>query len=217
MLKFLIVEDHALVREGLVRVLRQLDQAVQVVEAPSGDEAMAVLAKSLDFDLVLLDLALPGMDGFTCLDLIRQRCVALPVVILSAYDDPPTVNRVLANGAAGFIPKAYSGEELLKALRVVLAGKVFRPSTATAAPLLGDEKPVLPCEGGVSPSECGLTERQAQVLALMAKGKSNRDIALQLGLSEGTVKIHVTGVFKALGVSSRTQALVMARRYGIRL
>ncbi|MDD3482759.1 response regulator transcription factor [Azovibrio restrictus] len=216
MLKFLIVEDHALVREGLVRVLHQLDSEVSVVEAASGDQALAALGRDEDVDLVLLDLALPGMDGFACLDLLRQRHPSIPVAILSAFDDPPTVNRVLANGASGFIPKAYSGEDLIKALRVVLAGHIFRPD-GTAAPVLGDETPVLPSTGGVSPEECGLTERQGQVLGLMAKGKSNREIAQQLGLSEGTVKIHVTGVFKALGVSSRTQALVMAARYGIRL
>lgn len=216
MLKFLIVEDHALVREGLVRILHQLDGEVSAVEAASGDQALAALANDEDFDLVLLDLALPGMDGFGCLELLRQRYPSLPVAILSAFDDPPTVKRVLANGASGFIPKAFSGEDLIKALRVVLAGHIFRPDGSTAT-VLGDEMPVLPSLGGVSPEECGLTERQGQVLGLMAKGKSNRDIAQQLGLSEGTVKIHVTGVFKALGVSSRTQALVMAARYGIRL
>ncbi|MCX8145765.1 MAG: response regulator transcription factor [Azovibrio sp.] len=216
MLKFLIVEDHALVREGLVRVLRQLDVAVQVVEAANGDQALAALEADEEFDLVLLDLALPGKDGFACLELFRKHWPSIPVAILSAYDDPPTVNRVLLNGASGFIPKAYSGEELVKAIRLVLAGHIFRPDS-TEPPQLGNETPVLPAAGGVTPEECGLTERQGQVLALMAKGKSNRDIAQQLGLSEGTVKIHVTGIFKALGVSSRTQALVMASRYGIKL
>lgn len=215
MFKFLIVEDHALVREGLGRVLRQLDEAVVVVEAGSADRALELLEDEDDFDVVLLDLALPGMDGFACLDVLRDRYPALPVAILSAYDDPITVNRVLNNGAAGFIPKAYSGEELVKALRKVLKGEIFRPD-GSASTTLGGEKPVLNAKVGVTPVECGMTERQGQVLELMAKGKSNRDIALQLGLSEGTVKIHVTGVFKALGVSSRTQALVMAARYGIR-
>lgn len=215
-MKFLIVEDHALVREGLGRVLRQLDVSVGVVEAASADQALAVLESDDEFDLVLLDLALPGMDGFACLEVLRKKYPSIAVAILSAFDDPPTVNRVLANGASGFIPKAYSGEELVKAIKAVLAGHIFRPD-GTVATQLGDETPVLPSAGGVTPEECGLTERQGQVLGLMAKGKSNRDIALQLGLSEGTVKIHVTGVFKALGVSSRTQALVMAARYGIKL
>ncbi|MGB4673884.1 MAG: response regulator transcription factor [Azovibrio sp.] len=210
------MEDHGLVREGLVRVLCQLDANVSVVEAGSGDQALQVLEKDEEFDLVLLDLALPGMDGFACLEIFRNQYPSIPVAILSAFDDPLTVNRVLANGALGFIPKAYSGDGLIKAIRKVLAGHIFRPDD-TVATLLGDEIPVLPSNGGVTPEECGLTERQGQVLGLMAKGKSNRDIAQQLGLSEGTVKIHVTGVFKALGVSSRTQAMVMASRYGIKL
>lgn len=216
MLKFLIVEDHALVREGVVRVLQQLDDEVSVAEALNGDQALAILENDVDFDLVLLDLALPGMDGFACLELFRQRYPSIPVAIISAFDDPPTINRALANGASGFIPKAFSGEELVKAVRVLLDGNLFRPNEVSV-PILGTEPPVLVSQGGVSPEECGLTERQGQVLALMARGKSNREIAQQLGLSEGTVKIHATGIFKALGVSSRTQALVIAARYGIKL
>ncbi|MDE1545827.1 response regulator transcription factor [Dechloromonas agitata] len=118
-------------------------------------------------------------------------------------------------GASGFIPKAFSGEALLSAVRAVLAGNIFRPSGQSAAPTLDAETPIPPAKNGVRPDEVGLTERQAQVLALMVRGLTNRDIADQLGLSEGTVKIHATAVFKTLGVSSRTQALVAVARYGI--
>jgi DNA-binding NarL/FixJ family response regulator len=215
MLKILIVEDHILVREGMVRVLKQLDKEVEVLEAGDCDAGKNAIEEADDLDLVVLDLALPGGDGFSCLEFFRSRYPAVPVVIVSAFDDPPTVNRVLAHGASGFIPKAYSGEAILRALQFVLDGEIYRPRESMAV-TLDDAKPVFASEGGVVPGDCGLTDRQSQVLKLMVKGKSNRDIATQLGLSEGTVKIHVTAVFKALGVSSRTQALVAASRYGIR-
>lgn len=216
MLKLLVIEDHALVREGLVQALRQLDANVSVMEAQDCDSGCAILGDADDFDLVLLDLALPGIDGLTCLGLLRQRFPALPVVIVSAYDDAHTVNRALTAGAAGFVPKAYSSDRLLDALRQVLDGTIFIPEqTLPASPGVGIAGPQM--AGSVAPSEFGLTDRQSDVLGLMVKGQSNREIAELLGLSEGTVKIHITAIFKALGVSSRTQALVAVARHGIKL
>ena len=216
MLKLLVVEDHALVREGLVQTLRQLDDDVRIFEAGSCDLAGTLLEQECDYDLVLLDLGLPGIDGLSCLGIIRQRYPAIPVVIVSAYDDPHTVNRALKNGASGFVPKAYSSDRLIAALREVLEGRIFTPEQMMPVNL-GADLPHAPIGGEAEPSEFGLTERRSEVLALMARGKSNRDIAEQLGLSEGTVKIHITAIFKALGVSSRTQALVAVARYGIKL
>ncbi|MDR1890175.1 MAG: response regulator transcription factor [Zoogloeaceae bacterium] len=216
MLKILIVEDHALVREALVRVLRALDTETRIYETASGDQALDVLKQERSFDLVLLDLALPGMDGFTSLKLLRQRHPDIPVVILSAFDDPPTINRVLSNGAAGFIPKSYSGDQLLNALSQVLSGQRFHPGNAVSVAQLDNETPVPSHRSNPSPMECGLTRRQGEVLALMSKGHSNREIAHQLGLSEGTVKLHAAAIFKSLGVTSRTQAIVIANRHGIK-
>lgn len=214
MLKLLVVEDHELVREGLARLLRQLEKHVEVREAADFEAAMSILDDELDFDLVLLDLAMPGIDGFAGLNILRKHYPALPVAVVSAFDDLPTINRVLNNGASGFIPKAFSGDELLAAVREVLAGNIFRPGSRQPAKI-DDNIPVPPQTGGVPPSELGLTDRQGQVLGLMVRGLSNREIAEHLDLSEGTVKIHVTAIFKALGVSSRTQALVTAARHGI--
>lgn len=214
MLKLLVVEDHALVREGLVRLLGQIEDGVVVRESRDFESALTVLDEEGDFDLILLDLALPGIDGFAGLDILRRRYPAIPVAVVSAFDDMPTVTRVMNLGASGFIPKAFSGESLLAAVREVLAGNLFRPSSQPIS-RLDDAAPQLPGKASVTATEIGLTDRQAQVLALMVRGLSNRDIGAQLGLSEGTVKIHATAVFKALGVGSRTQALVAVARYGI--
>lgn len=214
MLKLLVVEDHALVREGLARLLGQVEEEVVVFESADFELALSVLASEGEFDLVLLDLALPGIDGFVGLDILRRRYPSMPVAVVSAFDDIPTVTRVLNLGASGFIPKAFSGEALLLAVREVLAGNIFRPSEQHVA-RLDDATPVPPLCSSVTPEDIGLTERQAQVLALMVRGLSNRDIAEQLDLSEGTVKVHATAVFKALGVTSRMQALVSVSRYGI--
>ena len=214
MLKLLVVEDHALVREGLVRLLAQVDADVSVAGKPDFESALALLDVEDDFDLILLDLALPGIDGFAGLDILRKRFPAIPVAVVSAFDDVPTVTRVMNLGASGFIPKAFSGEALLSAVREALDGNIFLPGSSSGARL--DSLAPLPASGiSVQPVEIGLTDRQSQVLALMVRGMSNRDIAEQLELSEGTVKIHATAVFKTLGVSSRTQALVAVSRYGI--
>jgi DNA-binding NarL/FixJ family response regulator len=214
MLKLLVIEDHALVREGLVRLLAQLEPEVQVREAGDFEAALDRLEADEDCDLIFLDLALPGIDGFAGLDVLRRRFPAIPVAVCSAFDDPPSISRVMNLGASGFIPKAYSGEALLSAARQILEGNLFRPNLQ-AAGRMDDEVPIPPKTMRVSATEIGLTERQAQVLCLMVRGQSNRDIANQLSLSEGTVKIHATAVFRALGVSSRTQALVAAARYGL--
>ena len=215
MLKILVIEDHALVREGLLRLLARIESGVVLRDCADFDSALALLEGEDEVDLVLLDLALPGIDGFVGLDILRREFPALPVVVVSAFDDAPTINRVMNLGASGFIPKAYSGEALLAALQEVLAGNIFRPDGAGAAARLDAAVPAPPVGKGVRPADVGLTERQAQVLALMVRGLSNREIGEQLELSEGTVKIHVTAIFKTLGVASRTQALVAVARYGI--
>jgi DNA-binding NarL/FixJ family response regulator len=215
MLRLLVVEDHALVRMGLVGLLGRIEKDVNVYEAANFEMALAVLDSEGDFDLLLLDLALPGIDGFAGLDILRRRYPAMPVVVVSAFDDASTINRVINLGASGFIPKAYSGEALLAAVSEVLAGNIFRPQGQFAAARMDDAVPVPPHQGNVQPEEIGLTTRQSQVLALMVRGLSNRDIAEQLELTEGTVKIHVTAIFKTLGVNSRTQAMIAVTNYGV--
>jgi DNA-binding NarL/FixJ family response regulator len=215
MVTLLVVEDHELVREGLVQTLRQLEPGVTVYEAADSAGATALLKQGLVFNLMLLDLALPGIDGLSYLRTLRRRYPAMPVVILSAYDDAHTVKKAMNGGAAGFVSKSYSSERLLTALRDTLAGKAFSTGVLPATSVAHAPRP--PMGKYAEPSDFGLTERQAEVLGLMAHGKTNRDIAALLDLSEGTVKVHLTAIFKALGVASRTQAMVVIARRGIRL
>ena len=215
MASLLVVEDHALVREGLAQTLRQLEPGVMVFEAADCNAASTLLRQGLVFDLMLLDLGLPGLDGLSYLGKLRKHYPSMPVVILSAYDDAHTVGRAMKGGAAGFVSKSYSSDQLLEVLRTVLAGQVFTPDRLPATSVKTSARP--PVGGFSDPTLFGLTDRQAEVLGLMARGKSNRDIAGLLGLSEGTVKIHLTAIFKALGVSSRTQAMVVIARQGISL
>ena len=221
MLKILIVEDHTLVREGLAQTLRKLEESVEVFEASTCDSACALFEEGHDFDLVLLDLGLPGTDGMTCLRMMRKLYPDMPVLIVSAYDDAHTVNRALENGASGFVPKAYSCERLIEALYQVLEGQIFVPEHLRP-PQLGADLPPPPTQilsiyDSALAAEYGLTERKAEVLSLMVRGKSNREIAAHIGTSEGTVKVHITAIFKALGVNSRTQTLLAVMKHNISL
>ena len=179
-----------------MQTLHQLEGEVVCVGAQDADAAMQELQRE-DYDLVLLDLMLPGINGMAFLGVLRKRFPSLPVVILSALDDPDTVARAMRQGASGFVPKYSSSEDLLDALRQVMAGVVFLPQQLQEA------------HSGRSLAErYGITAGQMRVLELLGQGKTNREIADLLGLTEGTVKIHVSAIFKALKVSNRGQALL---------
>jgi len=204
MLKILAIEDHALVREGLLQTLCNLEAEVQTLGAQNADEALALLESNPDLDLVLLDLMLPGTSGLAFLTVLRKRFPTLPVVVISALDDAETVSRAMRGGAAGFVPKTSPGDELLGALRQVLAGEIYVPDALQAA--MGKVRRRSDAE------RFGLTPGQSRVLDLLAQGKTNRQIADMLGLTEGTVKIHVSAILKALNVTNRSQALLTVNR-----
>ena len=215
MAKLIVVEDHVLVREGLIQILRQVDEGIEIFAVADCVGASSLLEQESGFDLMLLDLGLPGPDGFSGLRTFREQYPEMPVVILSARDDANTMSKAAKLGAAAFVSKTYSSERLLAILREVLAGRVVEPDTSNGGSVLPRNNKAI--NAPAKPSDFGLSKRQAEVLGLMARGKSNRDIAALLGLTEGTVKIHLTSIFKVLGVSSRTQAMVVVARRGIRL
>lgn len=209
-MKFLVVDDHALTREGVRLALSRLGDTVTVLEAGGVDEALATVHRQTDIDLVLLDIGLPGAQGFQLLQTLSLEKNTAPVVVISGTDDRSHVLKALALGALGFIPKASSIDVLLQAVRLVLAGGTYIPQQALAAPRVGSKAPVKDRRAIED-----LTERQREILALMAQGKPNKLIADDLKISEGTVKSHVTEILRTLGVTNRTHAVIIAGDLGI--
>jgi len=222
-MKLLVVDDHALIREALRVVLKELRNDATILEATDSREAMQRIAEHPDLELVLLDLRLPDRDGFDVLADLRERHPAMAVVVLSAQHDRASVARALDLGAAGFIPKSAPREVMLGAFNLIFSGGVYIPPE-----ILGRNDP-LPMHSATTPpqavpampgrralaADLGLTERQMDVLALMMQGKSNKAICRALDLAEPTVKNHVTAVLKALKVSNRTEAVIAAGALGL--
>lgn len=234
-MKVLLVDDHPLILSALQSVIQGLGDNVRVIGASSGRAARDTLREDADFDLVLLDLHLGDADGFDLLAEMRHTYPALPVVVISASDRTSDVIRAIDMGAMGFVPKRASNETLFEALRMVMSGGVYVPPMSMgidSAPAVPSEPPpppgFSPSVGGVAAqagyqtqpplASLGLTPRQTDVLALLLQGKPNKLIARELNLSVETVKDHVAAVLRALGVNSRTQAVLavsqMTQQYG---
>jgi len=210
-MKILIVDDHPLIQEALQHVLAALDPALELIQAQDASEAHAALSREPDTDLILLDLALPDSDGFELLGDLRREWPGMPVLVLSATHDRSTVEHALDLGAMGFIPKTANTRVLLEALRLVLSGGVYLPSESGRAN--GGIRP----RAVTRPDQLGLTLRQADVLKLLVQGKPNKLICRDLRLSEGTVKVHVSAILRALNVRTRTQVVIELARRGVRL
>lgn len=206
-MKILVVDDHPLIVEGLAQLLPQFDPGIVILAAGDPAEAMDVLDNEPDVALVLLDLALPGARGLDFLGDLKLDYPGVPIVVLSATHDSGTVLAALGAGAHGFIPKSANAETLLLAVRQVLDGGVYLPAAGFPMPA-GDGV-------HIAPGELGLTARQTDVLKLMVQGKPNKLICRDLTLSEGTVKVHVSAILKALRVHSRTEAIAVLARRGI--
>jgi DNA-binding NarL/FixJ family response regulator len=205
-MKILVCDDHALFREGLELVLVQLDPEARLTSVADAESALAHVDADDCFDLVLLDLHMPGTDGFAALATLRREHPSLPVVVLSASENPAHVRAALERGASGFIPKSTRGSVLLSALRLVLSGGVYVP------PLVMDG---LPAGGAEAEPRRTLTDRQLEVLRLLARGLTNREIAEVLKIAEGTVKTHVMNVYEALDVTNRTEAAMRMHELGL--
>lgn len=225
-MKILIADDHRLVIEAVKAKLCELQDDIEFALATNVDELYALAAD--DIDLGLIDLNIPGADGQAHIDELRRRHPAVPLIVLSGYEDPAIMRGVLESGVLGFIPKAYSPEVMLSAVRLVLAGGVYVPpmllsglpaaaagaGPAGGAPQLPQEAPA--ARGGTGAATLDhlrsvLTERQVEVLQLLSQGKPNKLIGRSLGISEGTVKIHLAAIFRALNVRNRTEAVVAAQ------
>ncbi len=210
----LVADDHALFRDGLSLLLKQLDPDVHIIEASCFEAAMACAQSGIDLDLALLDLNMPGMDGVAGITRFQAQASDVPVVVISASEDVADIKDILDAGAMGYIPKSSSSQVMLSALRLVLAGGVYVPVN-----VLHDVDS--PCESACKPSAnkpgagSNLTHRQLEVLRLIIQGKPNKIIARELKLSEGTVKVHLASIFRALNASNRTEAAMAAQHLGL--
>lgn len=213
-MKVLVIDDHPLVRDAMAQLLMHVADDVEVLQAADCAEGLHIASLTPDLELVLLDLNLPGVSGISALDRFRNEHPAAPVVIVSAFRDRETIFEAIRRGAMGYVPKSTNRETFIGALRTVLSGTVYLPQQA--AHERDDGSLASPAsQSPPGPRELGLTERQAQVLALLMKGRSNKEICRELGLAERTVKVHLTAVLNALRVSSRTQAVIAAARLGL--
>src|ERR671918_2412049 len=214
-MKILIVDDHALVRRGLSYVVKEGFPDAEVVEAESAASALELL-QGPAFDLALVDVRMPDLDGLELLRAVKADKPELPVIMLSTYDNAPYVKRALADGAAGYLLKDATPEDLSQAINVAMSGSgnVLSPRVIQN---LFEEHEAAGRENGANGrrGEYSLTQREHDILALLAEGRSNRDIAQRLFLSEKTVKAHLAAIFRKLGVTNRTQAAMMAVQMGV--
>ena len=203
-MRILIADDHKLFRAGLVLVLKQLGDDLDICEAGSGKEAIEMAASAPSPDLILMDLDLPGGNGLEALTSIHASNPDVPVVILSAMEDQVTISRAMELGARGYIPKSASGDVMINSLKLVISGGVCMP------PGFGENG-----HGAGSANSPNLTRRQLEVLRLMATGSSNKEIAHNLGISENTVRVHISAIITSLDATNRTEAAYSAMRIGL--
>jgi DNA-binding NarL/FixJ family response regulator len=204
--RLVIADDHPLFRGALREAVSTLFADVDIAEAGSFDEVSELLDRGGEVDLILLDLSMPGVRGFSGLMFLRAQYPSVPVVVVSANDDPAVIRRCMDFGASGFIPKTLGIEAIREAIARILEGGVWTPpdidlgagSDAETADLLG--------------RLASLTPQQVRVLMMLSEGLLNKQIAYELGVSEATVKAHVSAILQKLGVESRTQAVIAASK-----
>lgn len=210
-MRILFADDHPLFREGVKPVLHKLAPEVSIVEANDYPAAFEAAQRFDDIDLALLDLYMPGMPGIDGIARFRAAFPHIPVAVLSAADERESIQRLLANGALGYICKSSPSDVILSALRLILAGGVYIPTSLLGEPAEAETRAMVQEAG----KHEALTRRQIEVLRELAKGLNNKQIAHNLNVTEGTVKIHLATIFRVLNVNSRTEALLLAQKMGL--
>ena len=208
--KFIVADDHPLFREALIHAIGNCVQGADILEADSLDSLQRVVESNPDADLLFLDLSMPGVSGFSALAYIRSNHESLPTVIVSAMDDPAVIRRSIQHGASGFIPKSASIGIIEAGIQAVLQGEVWLPDGINLHDTRLDHD-----EAGIAASMSSLTPHQFRVLMMLGEGLLNKQIAYQLGVSEATIKAHVTAILRKLDVTNRTQAVLAVQRLAI--
>jgi DNA-binding NarL/FixJ family response regulator len=213
-MRILVVDDHALVRRGLSYVVKEGFPDADVIEAESSAAALEALRGGAAVDLALVDVRMPDLDGLELLRAVKGEWAEMPVIMLSTYENAPYVKRALADGAAGYLLKDATPEDLAQAIKVAMSGSGNVLSPRVIQNLFDDQESSGP-NGSGRRNEYSLTQREHDILALLSEGRSNREIAQHLYLSEKTVKAHLAAIFRKLGVTNRTQAAMVAVQMGV--
>ena len=219
-MRVLIADDHELFLRGLEMILKDYNQDIELVSARNYSEIFSIIKNDKNFQLILTDLAMPGAQWLEAVKFIHESLPETPIIILSAVFEREVVQKTIEHGAAGYIPKTSSNAVIISAVNLVLSGGVYIPPE-----LLNDtyqnefdllkQIESLPHVQDVKENAKILSPRQVDVIRLISKGKSNKQIAYELGLTEGTVKLHVTAILKLLKVYNRTGAVVEASKLGL--
>jgi DNA-binding NarL/FixJ family response regulator len=204
--RIVVADDHPLFRRALRDAVDSAVAKAEIGEAGSFEELTALLERDAEVDLILLDLTMPGISGFSGLIYLRAQYPAIPVVIVSASDDGPTIRSCMEFGASGFIPKRFGVDTLRTAIAKVMAGDIWVPADVDLA--AGSD----PDLSRLRERLVTLTPQQVRVLMMLSEGLLNKQIAYELGVSEATIKAHVSAILQKLGVESRTQAVIAAAR-----
>lgn len=218
-MKILLADDHALIREGFERTLTALEQDMTFVHAGDRESVLAQLETHQDTDVILLDLFMPGVNGFDLLSEVCDKYSNIPVIVISGTEDPRYMRKSIDNGASGFIPKSAPTDIMMSAIQLVRNGGVYIPADmlqkkATATNTAG-KAPSQTLTNEIREAATKLTARQQEVLELMGRGMSNKEIARALNISDHTIKIHVAAVLRLFNAANRTEAVVMAQNAGV--
>lgn len=227
-MRLLLVDDHTLFRDGLKTLLSSIDTYNEVLEVASGQEALDLLEKDDDIDVLLLDYELGDMSGLEVLTRVKSESPEIPVIMLSAHEDAGLIQDLLSKGASGFITKTSSTDVMLSAISLVVSGGIYVPpailsgagaSAASDKPSVEKKPPPITVNSFLAPkmAEQGyqLTQRQTDVLQELGKGLSNKEIARELDMSPSTVKVHVAAILRELDAKNRTVAVSMAKDMGL--
>lgn len=203
-----IVDDHPLFRDALNQSLTSKISSLETVQAGSMEELTNLLSGDQNVDLILLDLSMPGVQGFSGLLYLRAQYPQIPVAIVSAIDEPSTIRRAMDFGASGYVPKSQPVDQIRLAVQAVLAGEFWTPPGIDIAAASSSE------DEDLIARLARLTPQQVRVLMMLSEGLLNKQIAFELAVSEATIKAHVSAILQKLGVDSRTQAVIAINRVG---